>query len=48
MRKFSIAKYGEEKAYQEALATREKALRALSGHTFPPFDAMLSFDDQTT
>ena len=38
-RKFSILKYGEDGAYQRALAAREAALQALSSRTFSPFEA---------
>ena len=37
-KRFSITKYGEEGTYQRALAARETALRALSSHTFSPFE----------
>lgn len=36
-RKFSILKYGEEEAFQFALAAREAALEALESQTFSPF-----------
>lgn len=36
-RKFSILKYGEEEAFQLALAARETALEALESQTFSPF-----------
>jgi hypothetical protein len=45
-RKFSILKYGEEGAYQMALAARETALHALSRKTFSPFEASCSCADQ--
>ncbi len=38
-KKFSILKYGEQEAYRKALAARETAFRALSAHTFLPFEA---------
>ncbi len=38
-KKFSIAKYGEEGAYEKALAARDAALQALSSLTFSPFAA---------
>ncbi len=41
-RRFSIRKYGEEGAYQRALAVREGALRSLSAHTFSPVEARIS------
>jgi hypothetical protein len=41
-RKFSILKYGEEGAYQMALAASETALEALSSQTFSPFAALSS------
>jgi hypothetical protein len=45
-RKFSILKYGEEGAYQRALAARDTALLALSRKTFSPFEASCSCADQ--
>lgn len=45
-RKFSIPKYGEEGAYQMALAARETALQALASQTFAPFESRVSRDDQ--
>ncbi len=36
-KKFSIPKYGEEAAYEQALAAREQALRALSSQIFAPY-----------
>lgn len=39
-RKFSILKYGEEGAYQLALAARETALEALASQTFSPYDTL--------
>ena len=45
-RKFSITKYGEEGAYQRALAAREIALQALASQTFAPFESRVSRDDQ--
>ena len=36
-RKFSIFKYGEQGAYQLALAARETALQALASQTFSPY-----------
>lgn len=41
-RKFSIRKYGEEGAYQLALAARETALHALASQTFAPYEAAQS------
>ncbi len=41
-RKFSILKYGEEGAYQLALAARETALQALASQTFAPYEAAQS------
>ncbi len=41
-KKFSILKYGEEGAYQRALAARDTALRALASATFSPFNACVS------
>lgn len=38
-RKFSILKYGEEGAYQLALAARETALEGLASQTFSPYEA---------
>ena len=38
-RKFSILKYGEDRALQMALAARETALQSLSEQTFSPFNA---------
>jgi hypothetical protein len=38
-KKFSILKYGEEGAYQRALAARDAALQAISSQTFSPFHA---------
>ncbi len=40
-KKFSIRKYGEQGAFQKALAARETALRALSSETFSPFEARI-------
>lgn len=39
-RKFSILKYGEEGAYQLALAARETALEVLASQTFSPYDTL--------
>jgi hypothetical protein len=39
---FSIFKYGEEGAFQKALAAREAALQALSNQTFSPFASLPS------
>ncbi len=36
-KKFSILKYGEDAAYEKALAAREQALRGLSSQTFAPY-----------
>ena len=38
-RKFSILKYGEERAYQMALTARQTALQALASQTFSPFES---------
>ena len=38
-RKFSILKYGEEAAFEMALAARHTGLEALAAHTFSPFAA---------
>ena len=38
-RKFSVLKYGEDRALQMALAARETALQSLSEQTFSPFNA---------
>jgi hypothetical protein len=43
-RKFSILKYGEEEAYQLALAARATALQALSTRTCSPFEGHLLRD----
>ena len=37
-KKFSITKYGEEEAYLRAFTVRATALKALSTHTFSPFE----------
>lgn len=47
-RKFSILKYGEEGAYQLALAARETALQALASQTFAPYEAAQSRYGQMT
>ena len=36
-RKFSILKYGEEAAFEMALAARHTGLEAVAAHTFSPF-----------
>jgi hypothetical protein len=41
-RKFSILKYGEEAAFEMALAARHMGLEAVAGHTFSPFGACSS------
>ncbi len=41
-RKFSILKYGEEGAFEKALAAREMALQGLASQTFAPYEAAQS------
>jgi hypothetical protein len=38
-RKFSVLKYGEEAAFEMALAARHTGLEAVAAHTFSPFAA---------
>jgi hypothetical protein len=40
-KKFAIRKYGEEGAYRRARTARTTALRALSTHTFSPFETWI-------
>ena len=45
-KKFSIPKYGEEGAHRRARTARNTALKALSTHTFSPFETRKRRRDQ--
>ncbi|MBC7838350.1 MAG: AP2 domain-containing protein [Nitrospiraceae bacterium] len=45
-KKFSIPKYGEEGAHRRARTARNTALKALSTHTFSPFETRTRRRDQ--